>query len=108
MHVKWPLGIPRKVIEDSGLIVISVPGSCNQSSERSDAGERILLKVIMIVEDKDGIIVAGAVEKWESRSDFQGRFLPGFSTAFRPPMIFHFSPFSPRCFRIDSPRISIR
>jgi hypothetical protein len=55
-----------------------------------------------------GVAAAVAVEKWESRSDFQGRFVPGFSTAFYPPMIGHFSPFSRRGFRIDSPRISIR
>jgi hypothetical protein len=33
----------------SGLIVISIPGWCDQSSERSDAGFCILQKVITIV-----------------------------------------------------------
>jgi hypothetical protein len=47
-------------------------------------------------------------EKWKSFFDFQERFLPVFSTAFGPPMVNHFSPFSPRCLRIDSPRISMR
>ena len=42
------------------------------------------------------MVAAVAVGKWESRSDFQGRFLPGFSTAFYPPMMGHFSPFSRR------------
>ena len=36
----------------SRLIVISVPGWCDQSSERSDAGEWILQKVITIVKGK--------------------------------------------------------
>jgi hypothetical protein len=47
------------------------------------------------------LVVVEAVGKWESRSDFQGRFLPVFSTAFGPPIAIHFSPFSPRCLRID-------
>jgi hypothetical protein len=54
------------------------------------------------------LVVVEAVGKWESRSDFHGRSLPIFSTAFGPPIGVHFSPFSPRCLRIDSPRISMR
>jgi len=76
----------------------------DQWSERSDAGGWIFQKVIGIVK----LVVVEAVGKWESRSDFQGRFLPVFSTAFGPPIGVHFSPFSPRCLRIDSPRISMR
>ena len=37
---------------DSGLIVISIPDRGDQSSERSDAGRRILQKVITIVKEK--------------------------------------------------------
>ena len=37
---------------DSGLIVISIPGRSDQASERSDAGRRILQKVITIVKEK--------------------------------------------------------
>jgi hypothetical protein len=37
---------------DSGLIVISIPGRSDQPSERSDAGRRILQKVITIVKEK--------------------------------------------------------
>ena len=36
---------------DSGLIVISIPAEGDQSSERSDAGRRILQKVITIVKE---------------------------------------------------------
>jgi hypothetical protein len=37
---------------DSGLIVISIPVRSDQPSERSDAGRRILQKVITIVKEK--------------------------------------------------------
>ena len=46
----------------SGLVVISIPGWRDQSSERSDAGFCILLKVIAIVK----LVVVVAVGKWKS------------------------------------------
>jgi hypothetical protein len=47
---------------DSGLIVISVPEGCDQSSERSDAGRRSLQKVITIVKGK----LWSSPQLWES------------------------------------------
>jgi hypothetical protein len=50
----------------SGLIVISIPGWCDQSSERSDAGACILQKVITIVK----LVVVEAVRKVEIPKGF--------------------------------------
>jgi hypothetical protein len=46
------LGISGEGNRDSELIVISIPECCGQSSQRSDAGRRILQKVITIVKGK--------------------------------------------------------
>ncbi|HXN22725.1 MAG TPA: hypothetical protein VOA41_08290, partial [Candidatus Dormibacteraeota bacterium] len=48
----WRSGDSGEGNRDSGLIVISIPDRGDQSSERSDAGRRILQKVITIVKEK--------------------------------------------------------
>jgi len=58
-----------------------------------------------------GIVKLVLLKLWESgnrEAIFQGRFLPVFSTAFDPPIGVHFSPFSPRCLRIDSRASTMR
>src|SRR6266404_8731378 len=89
----------------SGLIVISVPGWCDQSSERSDAGFCILLKVIAIVK----LVVVGAVGKWKSLLRFPRAlfarlfhsFWPADSFTF-PPSLLSFYAWSLRASRCDA------
>jgi hypothetical protein len=93
-------GDSDEVDQHSAVMPINVPGGSDQSSERSDAGFCILLKVIAIVK----LVVVAAVGKWKSRvccgiskrsgnPGFQGFPRSGFSTAFRLPIDVHFSPF---------------
>src|ERR1700756_2966746 len=90
----------------SGLIVISIPGSCDQSSERSDAGFCILVE-----SDHDRQVrvcccwSCGKVEIAPAIS--KGVFCPSFPQLLARRFI-HFSSFSPFFLRMESPRISMR